>query len=247
MNGMNLLLFVVTAASLSLALVMAAVAWRARREQQLRAEARVAALADAIDGTLDPEAYAPYESPAGDVRLRTPAAAAAVPAESPATADVGAPGLFAATVAPAGHRRRAVPTIAILALIGVGLATTFLVLAGGDTKASGVAAEAVPARLELLSLRHEVQNGQLSVTGLVRNPGSSQALDRVAAVIFLFDGKGGFLASTRAPLDFPHLAPGEESPFSATIPSPPGLSRYRVSFRKETGGLVPHVDRRERN
>lgn len=242
---MSLILMIVTAASLTLAIAMAAVAWRVKLEEQRRAEVRVGALADAIDGADDHRSYSAYESAAGDVRLRTPALRPAVTMEDEPGPE-GAPGLFATTAVSSAGRRRMLPTIAVVALIGVGLASTFLVLGGGDTKASEGGAQA-GARLELLSLRHEQKNGQITVTGLVRNPETGVPLERITAVIFLFDAKGAFLASTRAPLDFPRLTPGEESPFTATVAAPPGLGRYRVSFRKGEGGLVPHVDRRERS
>jgi hypothetical protein len=69
--------------------------------------------------------------------------------------------------------------------------------------------------------------------------------ERLTAVVFFFDGQGGFLSSTRAPLDYRALAPGEESPFQLSAPAPPGVARYRVSFRRDEGAVVPHVDRRQ--
>ena len=56
-------------------------------------------------------------------------------------------------------------------------------------------------------------------------------------------GRASFLASGRAPLDFPLLQPGDESPFTVTVPNSPAIGRYRVTFRTESG-VVPHVDRR---
>ena len=79
----------------------------------------------------------------------------------------------------------------------------------------------------------------------MRNPRGAATLERVTAVVFFFDGAGAFLSSARAPLDFPRLAGGEESAFQVSAPTPPGVRRYRVSFRLAEGGIVPHVDRRE--
>ena len=62
--------------------------------------------------------------------------------------------------------------------------------------------------------------------------------------MFLFDRKGSFVASGRAPLDYQALAPGDESPFVITVPGAADVSRYRVSFR-EGDDVLPHVDRRE--
>jgi hypothetical protein len=89
-----------------------------------------------------------------------------------------------------------------------------------------------------------LDDGRLSVTGLVRNPDGNAPAERLTAVLFLFDNEGGFLASARAPIDFTALAPGEESPFSVSLDAPPRVARYRVSFRREEGGIAAHVDRR---
>jgi hypothetical protein len=104
---------------------------------------------------------------------------------------------------------------------------------------------AAPAALELMSLRQAMQDGTLTISGLVRNPHGGVPQERLTAVVFFFDGQGGFLSSTRAPLDYRALAPGEESPFQLSAPAPPGVARYRVSFRRDEGAVVPHVDRRQ--
>ena len=97
--------------------------------------------------------------------------------------------------------------------------------------------------LALLSMRHEQRGDTLTVTGLVRNHGSVPA-ESVTAIVFAFDHAGAFVASARAPLDFRTLGPGEESPFRVAVPHVTGVSRYRVSFRDDTG-IIRHVDRRK--
>lgn len=164
-------------------------------------------------------------------------------------------GLFAQTAEPpadAGLSRRIAAIAAVAAVvIGAVLASWVIgrVVAPRVNPASGAsvagAATAGPAALELVSLRHEQQNGTLTITGLVRNPYGGAAQERLTAVVFFFDGQGGFLSSTRAPLDFRTLSPGEESPFQLSAPAPPNVARYRVSFRREEGAIVPHVDRRQ--
>jgi type II secretory pathway pseudopilin PulG len=104
---------------------------------------------------------------------------------------------------------------------------------------------AVTSALELMSLRQEMTDGTLTISGLVRNPRGGVPQERLTAVVFFFDGQGGFLSSTRAPLDYRALAPGEESPFQLSAPAPAGVARYRVSFRRDEGAVVPHVDRRQ--
>ena len=113
--------------------------------------------------------------------------------------------------------------------------------AGGGAVANSAAATA----LELMSLRQEMTDGTLTISGLVRNPRGGVTQEKLTAVVFFFDGQGGFLSSTRAPLDYQALAPGEESPFQLAAPAPAGVARYRVSFRRDEGAVVPHVDRRQ--
>jgi hypothetical protein len=78
----------------------------------------------------------------------------------------------------------------------------------------------------------------------VRNPRQAPALDTVNAVVVFLDGAGRVIASERTPLDFRRLGPGDESPFTISVEAPADLGRYRVSFRHDAGGVVPHVDRR---
>ena len=52
------------------------------------------------------------------------------------------------------------------------------------------------------------------------------------------------LARQKTALDFALLQPGNESPFVVHIQNIGRVSRYRVGFRSEEGGIVAHVDRR---
>ncbi|MGE5838281.1 MAG: hypothetical protein ACM4AI_27655 [Acidobacteriota bacterium] len=99
--------------------------------------------------------------------------------------------------------------------------------------------------LELLSLRHSTDEaGAFVVTGLVQNPDEGTTLRDVVATVFLFDSQGRYLASGRAKLEISPLNAGEESPFIVKIPKTATVSRYRVGFRLDNGGVVAHVDRR---
>jgi hypothetical protein len=99
--------------------------------------------------------------------------------------------------------------------------------------------------LELLSLRHSTdETGAFVVTGLVQNPDEGTTLRDVVATVFLFDSQGRYLASGRAKLEISPLNAGEESPFIVKIPKTATVSRYRVGFRLDNGGVVAHVDRR---
>jgi hypothetical protein len=105
------------------------------------------------------------------------------------------------------------------------------------------AADVQYAALELVTLRHQRSADALVISGVVRNPHQGEALGRLSAVAFTFNREGRFLASGRAPIDFPRLQPGDESPFTVTVSNSSAIGRYRVSFRTEAG-IVPHVDRR---
>jgi hypothetical protein len=106
------------------------------------------------------------------------------------------------------------------------------------------AAQAEPVPLELLALGHDRTGDELTVRGVIRNPSSGVAVDRLTAVVFLFNRDGGFLTSGRASVESPALVPGGESRFVVSVPSAADVGRYRVSFRTDDR-VVPHVDRRE--
>ena len=128
---------------------------------------------------------------------------------------------------------------AAAAVLALGLVVFGIVRMSGDE--TQAAAPAAP--LELLSLRHEREGPRLSVAGLVRNPEAGTNLDRLNAVVLLFDEQGTFVTSARAPVEFSRLGAGDESPFVISLDAPQNVARYRVSFRSEDRTL-PHVDRR---
>lgn len=248
---MDALLITVTVLSLVVALVMSVVAWRALNEEKQRAAARVAALAAAADVPAKVRAAAPAGVTAPVVAERSsarPWRPASVEGEldmfasEAAAPDVAlnAGFLGADVVAPrAGTHQRglAVAAVVFAALLG---AFAIARVGGGGQAEAGVA----PAPLELLSLRHEREGANLAVTGLVRNPVDAAPVERVSAVVLLFDPQGAFVTSATAPIDFVKLGGGDESPFVVRMQAPASVARYRVSFR--TGdGSVTHVDRRD--
>ena len=131
------------------------------------------------------------------------------------------------------------------AIVALALATIYVASAGhatGGGQTASAAAKDLP--LELVALEHARTADTLKVSGIVRNPGAGSDRRQVAAVVFLFDRAGSFVASGRAPLDYQALAPGDESPFVITVPGAGNAVRYRVSFRTGTD-VLPHVDKRE--
>ena len=209
------MLLLISVIAIALAAFFATLAWRLQQQDQLRSEARVAALSDAIDRVA-------HDTPAENVPVQE-----FLVHERP---PVGRHGLMKVAI---GF------TMAVVVIIAVAMMST----SRGPRSGGGPTAVTHRTALELLSMRHEREGDTLTVTGLVRNSGSSAA-DRLIAVVFAFDRSGNFLASGRAPVDFVTMGPGDESPFRVSVPNVGEVGRYRVSFRNEAG-VVRHVDRRQ--
>jgi len=225
-----ILLLILTFASMLVAVVMSVVAWRTAGEERRRSNARVAALAaDIHDGDFDLRSNEPGHgrelAPIGD--------------------------LFAAAQPVQSGSRFAIVVACGVIVVG-SLATLGLLLSRGSPHATATTTASQttpagltnPAPLELVALGHERTGDDLTVRGVVRNPSSGIAVDRLTAVVFLFNREGGFLTSGRATVESPALVPGGESRFVVTVPSAGEVGRYRVSFRTDDR-VVPHVDRRE--
>ena len=265
---MELVLLLVTAASLGLALVMGLFVVRLSRAETARSAARVAALsaaasepepareADAASAEFLAEPVAVGNEPrvapwaSARVSMFSPSPRAVAAPARPTVTDelplqpttIGDGFLGAAGTASASASRQrglAVAAVALfLAATGGGYWMIF-----GDRTSAATEVRAAASTLELVSLRHERRGATLDVTGLVRNPVNGLAVDKLTAVVFLFDQQGGFLSSARAGVDYVTLSPGDESPFVISMPAPASVARYRVSFRTEAG-VVPHIDRR---
>jgi hypothetical protein len=206
-------LLVVSMIAVVAAIAAIAYAWRIARSERLRSDARVAALAAAIDGTSENADTTPMFE-------RTPRS-----------------GLQGRPLLKLGVGfAMAVLVIVLIAMSGDRHSTS------ADEREPVASGQLAAPALELLSMRHTRSGDGLTVTGLVRNRGAADAAS-IAAVVFVFDREGGFVASGRAPLEFGSVALGDESPFKVTIPDVKDVGRYRVSFRTPVG-IVPHVDRR---
>ena len=193
---------------------------------------------------------APWSAPADWRQLpkaapRPQAAARSAPASAPVRDAVGERFLGTAVAAPpSGGRQRGLAIAAsflFVALVGAGYFTIFGDRSAGAPTPIADASGAEP--LELISLRHDRDDGMLAIAGLVRNPSRGTRVEKLSAVVFLFNQQGEFVTSSRAGVDFTRLAPGDESPFVVRLEAPANVARYRVSFRTDAG-VVPHVDRR---
>jgi hypothetical protein len=211
---MDVVLLTITTLSLAAAAGFGALSWRVGLEERERSRARIAALSTAMAG-----------GNSSDAEVRQIAVGSVVNR-------VGHDGL--------GGR----PIVTFAAIGVMTLAIVIGAFVGYRSHgSSSSAAGSAPAPLELMSMRYQREGSTLTVSGLVRNPAGGSPVNGVTAVVFAFDGNGGFVSSGRAPLDFSALAPGDDSPFVVTVPNAPAVTRYRVSFRTGTG-VVRHVDRR---
>ena len=200
---MSLLVLSITAVVAAIAAT--AYAWRIARTERLRADARVAALAAAIDGTSEEAGTTPMFE------------------RAPRSGLQGRP-LLKLGVGFA----MAVLVIVLIAMSGDRHSTS------ADERQTAASDQPAAPALELLSMRHTRTGDGLTVTGLVRNRGAADTAS-ITAVVFVFDRDGGFVASGRAPLEFGSVALGDESPFKVTIPDVTDVGRYRVSFRTPVG------------
>ena len=256
---MEIVLLGVTVISLVVALVMSVATWRLGREEKRRSTARVAALSIAAaekpaEKTKPRAPWAPAPSaiesqprPAASV----PPAAAIVPPvvtelplqSTPAPREIShSSGFLGATAEPArnggGQRTLAIAASLLFVVLLGGLAFTM-----SSPRGTSAAAVGPNSPLELMSLRHERKNEKLAVSGLVRNPANGKPVQRLSAVVFLFDKQGAFVTSARTEVDFLKLGAGDESPFVVSLEAPTTVTRYRVSFRTDEG-VMPHIDRR---
>jgi hypothetical protein len=243
---MDTLLLGITVVSLGIALVMSVTAWRLMRDEKRRSAARIAALSAAAstDAQVSQFPELPLVEPKGERITRAPwkPATPIVPELQPEPAVIHATGFLGAASVERdnGGRQRG---LAIAAFVLFAMLSGGLVWMMSGPEGTSAVAVGPNAPLELVSLSHARQNEKLAVSGLVRNPVSGKAVERLSAVVFLFDRMGTFVTSSRAHVDFLKLGAGDESPFVVSIDAPATVSRYRVSFRTDDG-VVPHIDRR---
>lgn len=254
---MDTLLLGITVVSLVVALVMSVTAWRLMRDEKQRSAARIAALsAAAADEVLDepfpeiqmapartraPWAPAPFDSiasaePADAISLRVGSEKDSEPTVSQASVFLGA--VTEERDSGSGQRSLAMAAVVLFVVLSGGLVW---IMSGPEGTTPVAVGPNSP--LELVSLSHARQNDTLAVSGLVRNPVSGKPVEKLSAVVFLFDRMGTFVTSSRAHVDFLKLGAGDESPFVVSLEAPATVSRYRVSFRTDDG-VVPHIDRR---
>jgi hypothetical protein len=144
---------------------------------------------------------------------------------------------------PVHPTRTSLPAVVLMTLIGVaaGVGVTYAIYRPSSSPTTPLTRPS----LELVALSHiRSDDGTFRVSGVVANPPGGGDATRLVAVVSLFDEDGGYLDTATAPVAFPTVTAGDESPFTVQVPTRTRIARYRLAFREEQGGPVPHVDRR---
>jgi hypothetical protein len=250
---MDATLVTVTVLSMTMAAALSAIVWRMLRLERQRSNARVAALTAAALGAQN-HAPAEHDFPLGARELDEVRPVSRTSGEArPVTRSVSEGGIFAERPQESPWGTRFAVMTAVALVIASAVLFSLAAHAHNERAAHGAppaggnrtTATASAAQLELMSLHDSRQTGSLTIAGLVQNPRTGVNLSRVAVTAYTFDDHGSFLASGRALLDVTTLAPGQESPFTVTVPVTDNVARYRIGFRDETGRVIAHVDRRQ--
>jgi hypothetical protein len=227
-------LLLVALIAVVLAAATSAIAWKRSRDERRRRDGRIASLAAEIHD--EPLAGPTPAGMAGDLL---------------ATGDLFTTRQYAGS----GSRFATVAAVGLLVCGGAAALAVVSSSASGEatvrreSSRTGAPEPAQPTAiepLELVALGHDRDGDRLTVRGIVRNPASGPALDRLTAVVLVYKEDGGFVSSGRAAVDSTMLGPGGETTFTVTVPAASQIGRYRVSFRTEDR-VIPHIDRRDKS
>lgn len=191
------------------------------RLERRRSDARVAALASAIDN---------------------PRWATGVEDEGHEQEDGAISPSAMSLVVPDVERPSRAPAFAIAALVILAAGALLAVGMSGGSRASRHASAVSATSIELVSMRHAMDGETLIVSGLVRNP-TATTTPALSAVVSVVSRDGRVIAHGESQLDPTVLGPGKETTFRVTVPQVGDPGRYRLAFVNGSQ-IVPHVDRR---
>lgn len=189
------------------------------RLDRRRSDARVAALAAALDDPVWESIWASSREPVETSPSRG----------------------VSLTVPEEVHSSR-LPAFGVAALVVLSASGLLVVGMNSGARSRHVAAAAAPSSIELVSMRHALDGETLIVSGLVRNP-TPAATPSLSAVVSVVGRDGQIVARGESPLDPAMLEPGKETSFRVSVPRVAEPGRYRVAFVNGSH-VVPHVDRR---
>ena len=200
-------------------IVLAVLVVRFARLERQRSEARVAALASAMDNQH-------WAVPMED-------------AEPPGQTTTSSP---MSLVAPDVERPSRAPAFALAAVVVVAAgAVLFVGMSSGRRAPQQIAATPASA-IELVSMRHVLDGETLIVSGIVRNQ-TAAVTPTLSAVVSVLSREGRVMARGESPLDSLVLEPGKETTFRVSVSDVGDPGRYRVAF-VNGNQIVPHADRR---
>jgi hypothetical protein len=221
----------ITLLSLVIAAASGYIAWRSTRREHLRANARVASLAEAMDEHSLPPLRAFEAEPAGDFSYEF---------RSETTAPPAATLTFEALDTYPSIRRRLLSVLIGASVVVAGVVAIAMMSDRSEPPSPAPVVSPHAQSLELLSLVAAREGSTLAVTGLVRSR-AEEPLTMVTAVVSAIDAKGRPVGRGSVPLSA--IMPRSESRFVVKIADVNEAARYRVSFRSATG-VIRHVDRR---
>jgi len=94
-------------------------------------------------------------------------------------------------------------------------------------------------RLAIDSFTHEQVPGELRLRLQIHNA-SSVALERVQAVLSIYDARGTQLNTLLYPIEPPQIAPGQPVEVTISFPETAPISQYAVYFKTAAGEIIPH-------
>src|SRR4029453_1765599 len=191
------------------------------RLERRRSDARVAALASAIDN---------------------PRWATGVEDEGREQEDGVISPSAMSLVVPDVERPSRAPAFAIAALVILAAGALLAVGMSGGMPATAHASAVSATSIQLVSMRPAMDGETLIVSGLVRNP-TATTTPALSAVVSVVGRDGRVIAHGESQLDPTVLGPGKETTFRVTVPQVGDPGRYRLAFVNGSQ-IVPHVDRR---
>lgn len=212
------LILLISILSLAVIVLAVLVAHFTRLERQ-RSEARVAALASAMDNQLWTDRIEDAEPP-GQTTTSSPMSLVAPEVERPSRA----------------------PAFAIAAVVVLAAGTVLFVGMSSGRRAPQQVAATPASAIELVSMRHVLDGETLIVSGLVRNQ-TAAVTPTLSAVVSVLSRDGRVMARGESQLDSIVLEPGKETTFRVSVSDVGDPGRYRVAFL-DGNQIVPHVDRR---
>ena len=120
-------------------------------------------------------------------------------------------------VVPDVERPSRAPAFAIAALVILAAGALLAVGMSGGSRASRHASAVSATSIELVSMRHAMDGETLIVSGLVRNP-TATTTPALSAVVSVVGRDGRVIAHGESQLDPTVLGPGKETTFRVTVP-----------------------------